>query len=180
MKTAVDIAFGAAVSLAVLYGLWNWFGAFGLVFGAPVLAVFAVPLVDVVTGYPRLVSRLVMRKVEGRYFAYRGMSLDIDIDEHAACWISTADVRKLVPATALVAPAAPRISPAARSGSGRPATLRRAPGLVRASAAAATARPQIPPGRPATAPRPPSRWTSSPVRRQSTLRPARRPAHWQC
>ena len=97
MKTVLDIAFRAAVSVAVLYGLWNWFGAFGLVFGAPVLAVFAVPLVDVVTGYPRFVSRLVMRKVEGRYFAYRGMSLDIDIDEHAACWISTADVRKLVP-----------------------------------------------------------------------------------
>jgi hypothetical protein len=98
VRTVLDVAFRAAVSLAVLYGLWSWFGAFGLVFGAPVLAIFAVPLVDIVAGYPRFVSRLVMRKVEGRYFAYRGMSLDIDIDEHAACWISTADVRKLVPA----------------------------------------------------------------------------------
>ena len=44
MKTALDVASGAAISLAVLYGLWNWFGAFDLVFGAPVLAVFAVPL----------------------------------------------------------------------------------------------------------------------------------------
>ena len=97
MKTLLNIAFGAAVSLAVLYGLWHWFGPFGLVFGMPVLGVFAFPLVDIVAGYPRFVSRLVMRKVEGRYFAYRGMSLDIDIDERAVCWISTADVRKLVP-----------------------------------------------------------------------------------
>lgn len=97
MKTLLNIAFGTAVSLAVLYGLWHWFGPFGLVFGMPVLGVFAFPLVDIVAGYPRFVSRLVMRKVEGRYFAYRGMSLDIDIDERAVCWISTADVRKLVP-----------------------------------------------------------------------------------
>ena len=62
----------------------------------PVLAVFALPLVDIVAGYPRFVSRLVMRKAEGRYFAYRGMSLDIAIDERAVCWVSIADVRKLV------------------------------------------------------------------------------------
>jgi hypothetical protein len=98
MKTLVDIAFGTAVSLAVLAGLWHWFGPIGLVFGMPVLAVFAVPLVDILAGYPRFVSRIVMRKVEGRYFEYRGMSLDIDIDADAACWISIADVRKLVPA----------------------------------------------------------------------------------
>ncbi len=97
MKTFVNIAFAAAVSLAVLYALWHWFGAFGLVFGMPVLALFAMPLVDMVAGYPRFVSRFVMRKVEGRYFEYRGMSLDIVIDGAAACWISTADVRKLVP-----------------------------------------------------------------------------------
>ena len=97
MKTLVDIAFGTAVSLAVLAGLWHWFGPIGLVFGMPVLAVFAVPLVDILAGYPRFVSRIVMRKVEGRYFEYRGMSLDIVIDGAAACWISTSDVRKLVP-----------------------------------------------------------------------------------
>ena len=97
MKTVVNIAFAAAVSLAALYALWHWFGAFGLVFGMPVLALFAMPLVDMVAGYPRFVSRLVMRKFEGRYFEYRGMSLDIVIDGDAACWISTADVRKLVP-----------------------------------------------------------------------------------
>ncbi len=97
MKTLLNMAFAAAVSFAVLYALFQWFGAFGLAFGMPVLALFAIPMVDVVASYPRLVSRLVLRKVDGRYFEYRGRSLDIAIDDAAACWISTADVRKLVP-----------------------------------------------------------------------------------
>ena len=97
MKTFVDIAFAAVVSLAVLYAMWNWFGPIGLAFGMPVLALFAIPLVDIVASYPRFVSRLVLRKVEGRYVEYRGMSLDIVTDAAATCWVSTADVRKLVP-----------------------------------------------------------------------------------
>ena len=97
MKTLLNIAFAAAVSLAVLGLLYRWFGAFGLAFGLPVLALFAIPIVDVAASCPRLVSRLVLRKVDGRYFEYRGRSLDIAIDAEAACWISTADVRKLVP-----------------------------------------------------------------------------------
>ena len=38
-----------------------------------------------------------MRKVEGRYVEYRGMSLDIHVDADALCWISTHDARKLLP-----------------------------------------------------------------------------------
>src|SRR4051812_16494116 len=97
MKLVLNIAFGAAVSLAVLVTMWHYFGPFGLVFGMPVLAVFAWPIMDIVAGYPRFVTRLVMRKVEGRYFEYRGMSLDIDIDAQALCWMSTTDIRKVVP-----------------------------------------------------------------------------------
>ena len=32
-KTLVNLAFGIAVSAAVLYGFWRWLGAFGLVYG---------------------------------------------------------------------------------------------------------------------------------------------------
>ena len=97
MRTFVNLALAVVVAVAVLYGLWRLFGAFGLACGMPVLALFARPLIDMVAGYPRFVSRLVMRKVEGRYFEYRNMSLDIVTDDVAACWISTADVRKVVP-----------------------------------------------------------------------------------
>ena len=98
VRLLLNIAFGAAVSLAVLYTLWHFFGGLGLVYGMPVLSVFAYPIMDIVAGYPRFVSGLVLRKVAGRYFEYRGMSLDIDIDADAACWIRTSDVRKVVPA----------------------------------------------------------------------------------
>ncbi len=97
MRLLLNIAFGVAVSLAVLYTMWHFFGPFGLVFGMPVLAVFAFPLIDIVAGYPRFVTRIVMRKFEGRYFEYRSRSMDIDIDDGARCWISTSDVRKIVP-----------------------------------------------------------------------------------
>ena len=35
MRLAIDIAFATAVSAAVMYAGWHWYGPFGLVFGAP-------------------------------------------------------------------------------------------------------------------------------------------------
>ena len=96
-KTFVNLAFGIAVSVAVLYGFWHWFGAFGLVYGMPVLAICAIPSVDLLSSFPRLASRMALRRYEGRYYAYRGRHVDIDIDAHAICWVSTADVRKTLP-----------------------------------------------------------------------------------
>lgn len=97
-KTFVNLAFGVAVSVAILYGFWHWFGPFGLVFGMPVLALCAIPLVDMTTGFPRLAARLALRRYEGRYYAFRDRHIDIDIDPTATCWVSTADARKIVPA----------------------------------------------------------------------------------
>jgi hypothetical protein len=97
LKTPLAPAFGAAAVAALLYVLYRVMGPVGLALGMPLLgAVLARPLVDLVAGCPRFVSRLAMRKVEGRYVEYRGMSLDIHIDAHARCWISTHDIRKLV------------------------------------------------------------------------------------
>ena len=95
MKLAVNIAFGVAVSVAVLYAFWHWFGAFGLVYAMPVLGILGKPLVDIVTGLPRLAQRLAMRRFEGRYYEFRGRSMDIHIDADARCWVSTADARKI-------------------------------------------------------------------------------------
>jgi hypothetical protein len=95
MKTLLNLAFGLSVAVAVLYAMHHWFGPFGLVYGMPVLALLGKPLVEIMTAYPRFVSRLVMRKIEGRYYEFRGLSMDIHVDERAVCWVSTADVRKL-------------------------------------------------------------------------------------
>jgi hypothetical protein len=104
VKLAIDIAFGAALSLAVLYGGWHWFGPFGLVFGAPILAIFGRPLVEILTSLPRHVRHLALRDVAGRYYEFRGLSMDIHVDADATCWVATADVRKLaaLPAEAVL------------------------------------------------------------------------------
>jgi len=96
-RNAVDVAFAIAVSAAVLYGGWHWFGAFGLVFGMPVLALFAIPIVNLTSAFPRLAGRLALRRYEGRFYAFRGRQVDIDIDPDAQCWVSTADARKILP-----------------------------------------------------------------------------------
>jgi hypothetical protein len=110
VKLAIDIAFGAALSFAVLYGGWHWFGPFGLVFGAPVLAIFGRPLVEILTSMPRLARHLALRPLAGRYYEFRGRSMDIHIDADATCWVATEDVRKLteLPADAVLQRVAPR------------------------------------------------------------------------
>lgn len=96
MKLAIDIAFGAALSVAVLYAGWHWFGPFGLVFGAPILAIFGRPIVEILTSLPRHARHLALRDVAGRYYEFRGRSMDIHVDADARCWVATDDVRKIV------------------------------------------------------------------------------------
>jgi hypothetical protein len=122
VKLALNIAFGLAVSAAVLYGAWRVAGPFGLVLTAPVLAILARPIVDIVTGYPRFVARLALRRYEGRYYAYRGRHMDIHIDAEARCWIATQDVRKItaLPADAVLC----RLLPADCRELGEPASWR--------------------------------------------------------
>ncbi|MEP6504584.1 MAG: hypothetical protein ABJD97_14695 [Betaproteobacteria bacterium] len=96
MNVLVHLALGGAAA-AVMYGAFRLLGPVGLAYTAPVLGLaFAKPIVELLAAYPRLVTRFVLRKVDGRYFEYRGASLDIHIDERAICWISTADLRKIV------------------------------------------------------------------------------------
>ena len=95
MKWIVNLAFGVVVSAALLYAFWRSLGAMGLVYAMPVLAVLGKPLVEIGASLPRLAARIAMRKFEGRYYEFRGRSMDIEIDDQARCWISTADVRKL-------------------------------------------------------------------------------------
>lgn len=104
MRLAVDIAFGIALSTAVLYAGWRWYGPFGLVFGAPIVAIFARPLVEILTSLPRHARHLALRDRAGRYYEFRGRSMDIDVDADARCWIATADVRKIaaLPAEAVL------------------------------------------------------------------------------
>jgi hypothetical protein len=104
MRLLVDIAFGIALSVSVLYAGWHWYGPFGLVFGAPILAILGRPLVEILTSLPRHARHLAWRDRAGRYYEFRGRSMDIHVDADARCWIATADVRKIaaLPAEAVL------------------------------------------------------------------------------
>ena len=110
MKPALGLAAAAASCAALLAGFWHWFGALGLVFAAPALGVLAWPLVEVVSGLPRLAGRVAMRRHEGRYYAFRGRTMDIHVDGEALCWLRTSDARKIaaLPADAVLSRLAPR------------------------------------------------------------------------
>ena len=95
MKLAINIALGLAVCAAVLVAFWRLFGAFGLVYAMPVLAILAKSIVELVAAFPRFARRIALRKVAGRYYEFRGRSMDIHVDADARCWVSTADVRKI-------------------------------------------------------------------------------------
>ena len=97
MKWIVNLAFGVAVSAALLIVFWRSFGPFGLVYAMPVLAILGKPLVEIGASLPRLAARIAMRKFEGRYYEFRSRSMDIHIDADARCWVSTVDVRKITP-----------------------------------------------------------------------------------
>lgn len=95
MRLAPDIAFGAALSVAVLYGGWLWLGAYGLVLGAPILAILGPPLVEILASLPRHARYLALRGRAGRYREFRGRSMDVHVDAKACCWIATGDVRRI-------------------------------------------------------------------------------------
>lgn len=97
MRVAVDIAFVGTLSVAVLYGAWRFTGPIGLVCTMPILALLGPALVELMSRIPRFIKHLALRPLDGRYFEYRGKSLDIFVDADAQCWISTADVRKITP-----------------------------------------------------------------------------------
>ena len=125
----VNLAFGIAVSAAVLCGLRHWFGAFGLVYGMPVLAICAMPTIDLLAGLPRLAARIALRRYEGRYYAFRGRHVDIDIDADATCWVSTADVRKILPSLPRE-PVLQRLEPLQVKETGSPRLWRMTPGAL--------------------------------------------------
>lgn len=122
-KTFVNLAFGLAVSVAVLYGMWHWFGPFGLVFGMPVIALLSIPFLEIFGLVPFLGKWLAYRKYEGRYYQFRGRHIDIEIDGEATCWVSTADIRKVLPSLPADAVLA-RLQPSEVEEGGEPRTWR--------------------------------------------------------
>ena len=97
MLRPVDIVFVGVVCAGVLGLAWRVAGPLGLVLTMPVMALAAPALVELMSRFPRFVRHLALRHYDGRYFEFRGRAIDILVDADAACWVSTADARKITP-----------------------------------------------------------------------------------
>lgn len=84
--------------LSVTYFAWFALGPTGLVWCAPLYGVaFAAPLFDGITGGLRWLRALVYRDVQGRHFAFKGVSISVAEDDEGRMWLRLSDVRKLLP-----------------------------------------------------------------------------------
>ncbi len=87
-----------AVCAAFAFGLWRVFGAFGLVFAAPLFGVLlARPLVELASDLGRATRGLALDSVEGRHYAFKGLHIEVVEDADGRRWLRAADVRKAVP-----------------------------------------------------------------------------------
>lgn len=96
-RSFANLALGCAVSAAVLYVLWVAFGAAGLALGTAATVICVMPLLDILGDVPRFLGGLALRRYAGRHYSFRGRQVDVDIDARATCWVSTADIRKILP-----------------------------------------------------------------------------------
>lgn len=82
---------------AIAWLAWQWFGASGLVYSAPLFGVaLAGPIVEALSAWLRLARRLAVGNVEGRHYAHRGTPIDIVEDAEHVRWLRTDDVRRVI------------------------------------------------------------------------------------
>ena len=84
---------------AFAYLLWRIFGAFGLVFSAPLFGVaLAKPILEGMSSARRGMRVLAYRNIEGRHYDYQGTPIDVMEDFEHCRWLRVADVRRVIPA----------------------------------------------------------------------------------
>jgi hypothetical protein len=84
--------------LSVTYLAWFALGPTGLVWCAPLYGIaFAAPILDGTTGALQRLRALAYRDVQGRHFAFKGVSISVAEDDEGRKWLRLSDVRKLLP-----------------------------------------------------------------------------------
>jgi hypothetical protein len=79
------------------YLAWRQGGLIGLLMTAPLFgAALARPILDLFASWTRATKQLVFADINGRHFAFRGVSIDIAEDDQHVRWISVADIRKVI------------------------------------------------------------------------------------
>ena len=97
MPLLLTIALRLAVCSAVAWLAWRWRGASGLVFSAPLFGLaLAKPILESAGAWMRFTRRHAYRHVEGRHYAHRGTSIDVDEDAEHVRWLRIDDVRRVI------------------------------------------------------------------------------------
>ncbi|HUR87736.1 MAG TPA: hypothetical protein VMZ74_01490 [Ramlibacter sp.] len=86
----------AFCAVAVFYAFKVW-GAFAIVFGAPLLGVLlARPIIDLIAEGHWAGKSAALESVQGKWWMYRGHRIDVAHDIANARWLLASDVRKVV------------------------------------------------------------------------------------
>jgi hypothetical protein len=96
--TLALIALRLALCLAVLLPVWWWIGPAGLALTAPLFGVaLARPLLDLISQTHGAIRERAYAATEGRYYAHKGVPIDVIEGEDGHRWLRVADVRRIVP-----------------------------------------------------------------------------------
>jgi hypothetical protein len=93
----LSVALRLLVCGAVTYVAWRAVGPAGIAVCAWLFAALARPILDAITSTYSFLRALVYRDVEGRHYAYRGISLSVAEDSDGYKWLRISDVRKILP-----------------------------------------------------------------------------------
>ena len=97
----VRIAWRLALCAAVSWCVWRVGGLVPMVCTAPLYGiVLARPLLDLMGDMRHQTHALILRPVEGRYYAFHGKPVQVIEDEAHVRWVRAADVRRIVGYTA--------------------------------------------------------------------------------
>jgi hypothetical protein len=77
---------------------WSALGAQGLVWCAPLFGIaLAGPVFNAIAGAWAWLRALAYRDVEGRHYAFKGVSISVAEDDQGRMWLRLSDVRKVLP-----------------------------------------------------------------------------------
>jgi hypothetical protein len=83
---------------AVTYAAWRALGPAGIAWCAPLFGIaLARPLFDAITTTVAWLRALAYRDIEGRHYAFKGISISVAEDAEGRRWLRLSDVRKVLP-----------------------------------------------------------------------------------
>jgi hypothetical protein len=99
--TLALIALRLALCAAVIVPVWWWIGPAGLALTAPLFGLaLAKPLLDLFLQTRAAIREWAYAGTEGRFYAYKGVPIDVIDGDDGHRWLRLADVRRIVPGLA--------------------------------------------------------------------------------